>query len=162
MKADYVHVMTIDGEEIDGDSKTVDLPFNHVSARAIVVRRGDGCILGTLHRPNGKYALPGGALEDGESTLQAVQRELEEENFILMNPDWDAGISVDYYDGYKELSVWHIVLVDNAEIGYSEENIESKWISQDEGLWYPSMQEKIIMTLNRYFPELARVSVSVS
>jgi len=161
MQADYVEIFTKESKEIAGPHKNVSLPFNHISARAIIVRKKDGSIVGTLHRKKGRYALPGGAMEDGESTLEAAKRELEEENFSLDNPVWDPCLAVDFFYGYKELSVWHIVVVDDASFGYSEENIESRWISQDEDLWYEGMHENIILALKKCRPELCTKTVKV-
>jgi 8-oxo-dGTP pyrophosphatase MutT (NUDIX family) len=161
MKAEYIDVWYTDGAEIVGSPKTVALPFKRICARALIIRRKDGAILGTLHREGGQYALPGGSIEDGESTLQAAQRELEEENIALENPAWDTKVVVDYFDGYKELSVWHLVVVDDARIGESEENIDSRWFSQDEAVWYPFMHENLILTINRYFPDLAHTTTLV-
>ncbi|MDY6845707.1 MAG: NUDIX hydrolase [Chloroflexota bacterium] len=161
MKAQYTDVWFNQGREIPGSAKSVKLPFRRVSARAVILRRKDGFIIGTLHRKDGKYALPGGAVEDGESTEQAVRRELAEENINLLNPEWDSRVVVDHFDGYGELSVWHIVIVDQAEIGYSEENVESRWVSQEEDVWYPSMREHILLGLNRYHPELCHAKIEV-
>jgi 8-oxo-dGTP pyrophosphatase MutT (NUDIX family) len=162
MKAEYLDVWYVNGEEISGEQKEVELPFKRISARAIIVRRKDDQILGTLHREGGQYALPGGALEDGESTIRAVQRELTEEGIELIKPDWNANVAVDFYAGYGELSVWHLVLVKDAVIGASEENIESRWIDQNEDVWYPHMREDLIQALNRYLPDHAKAHVTVA
>jgi len=161
MRANYTDVWYLKGQEISGSQKAVDLPFNRVSARAIIVRREDGSLLGTLHKQGGMYALPGGAVEDGESTLQAVIRELTEENINLINPEWLPSVAVDYFEGYCELSVWHIVLVEDADIGESDENIESRWITQDEDVWYPFMHENLVIALNLYVPGLAKAATAV-
>ncbi|MGD8815128.1 MAG: NUDIX hydrolase [Anaerolineales bacterium] len=162
MKAEYTDVLFLDGQEIPGTRKEVDLPFRRISARAMIVRRSDGAILGTLHRQGGQYALPGGALEDGESTLETARRELAEEKISLIAPEWMQDVAVDFYSGYCELSVWHLVVVEDAQIGDTEENIESRWIKQDEDVWYPSMHENLILALNRFLPELAKASTSVT
>lgn len=159
MKAQYTDVWFDQGREIHGSEKSVSLPFRRISARALIVRRKDGFIIGTLHHTNGKYALPGGAVENGESTEQAVRRELEEENFNLLNPLWQSSVVVDYFDGYGELGVWHIIIVDDVKIGFSEENIESRWVSQGEDVWYPLMQEKILLALKQYLPELCNANI---
>jgi hypothetical protein len=66
MKAEFFEkFFTEGGMMLSETPKTVELPFSRVSARAIVVRRGDGAILGTLHRQNGRYALPGRSLPCG-------------------------------------------------------------------------------------------------
>lgn len=164
MKAEYIDTWFQDGVEITGSSKVVDLPFRRTCARALIVRKKDRQILGTLHRQGGMYALPGGAIEDGESAAQAAARELAEEKIILIDPDpgWENLIAVDYFAGYQELSVWFIIAVEDAEIGESEENIESKWIPQGEKIWYPFLQERIILTLARIRPELADRSIVIS
>jgi 8-oxo-dGTP pyrophosphatase MutT (NUDIX family) len=161
MKAQYRDVWFDQGREIPGSRKSVNLPFTRISARGLIIRRKDGFIIGTLHRKNGRYALPGGAVEDGESTEQAVRRELTEENFNLISPEWEPKVDVDYFDGYGELSVWHIIIVDNVEIGLSEENVESRWVTQEEDVWYPFMQERIILAINRYLPELCKTKIMV-
>ena len=161
MKAEYMDVWYENGKETLVHSKTVELPFKRISARALIIRRTDRRILGTLHRENGKFALPGGTLEDGESSSEAVTRELEEENFNLIKANWAPIVAVDYFDGYKELSIWHLITVDDVEIGTSEENIESKWLDQDDDVWYPYMQENLILAINRYLPEFSTSKVVV-
>ena len=128
MKSEYIDVWYTDGVESTGEHKVIDLPFKRACARALIIRRVDGAILGTLHREGGRFALPGGSIEDGESSAEAVMRELTEENFSLVEPDgdWKNRIAVDYFDGSRLFSVWHIFHVENASIGESEENIESR------------------------------------
>jgi 8-oxo-dGTP pyrophosphatase MutT (NUDIX family) len=155
MKAEYTDVWYVEGKKVITHPKTVELPFQRISARALILRRGDHRILGTLHREKGMFALPGGNVEDGESTAQALKRELDEENFVLHAAEWDPRVTVDYFDGYKELNVWHLITVDDVDIGHSEENIESRWLDQDEDVWYPFMREGLILTINRYFPDLS-------
>ncbi len=161
MKAQYTDVWFDQDREIPGSEKSVNLPFRKISARALIIKKKDGFIIGTLHRKNGKYALPGGALENGESTEQAVRRELAEENFKLISPEWETRVVVDYFDGYGELSVWHIIIVDDVEIGFSEENIKSRWVGQEEDVWYPFVHERILLTLNNYLQELCKAKIEV-
>ena len=163
MRSEYTEVWSVDGEEIVGQQKVVFLPFKRVSARAIIIREKDGAILGTLHRQGGRYALPGGALEDGENTLDAVLRELDEENIHLVEPDksLETALAIDYFDGYGELSAWHFFPVVDAHIGESQENIESRWVSQDEDVWYPYMRERLLIEINKHLPHLARKTVQI-
>jgi 8-oxo-dGTP pyrophosphatase MutT (NUDIX family) len=161
MRSEYTEVWNIDGEEIVGQQKVVFLPFKRVSARTIIIRKGDGAILGTLHKQGGRYALPSGSLEDGEGTLESVLLELDEENIHLVEPDraLEAIFAVDYFDGYGELSVWHFFPVVDAHIGESVENIESRWVFQDEDVWYPYMRERLLMEISKHPPHLARKMV---
>jgi phage-related protein (TIGR01555 family) len=47
-------------------------------AATIIVRRGDHFLMGPTHE-NGRWTMPGGMIEDGESVHQGALRELEEE-----------------------------------------------------------------------------------
>ena len=156
MKASYTEKFIVNGKSIEKGFKTVTLPFDAVSARALIVRRADGALLGTLHRAGGMFALPGGAVDDSESASQAVLRELEEENIRLIGSDegWRERIYVDYFPGYHELSLWFLFIVDDAEVGECDENIETRWIDQREDRWYPFMRQKIILTLSTLAPDL--------
>ncbi len=158
MKAEYTDVWFEKGVEVAGSQKTVHLPFSRISARALVVRKHDGALLGALHQEGGRYALPGGAMDDGESSAETVARELAEENIHLAGADdgWDLRVAVDYFDGYRELSIWHIIEVDDAIIGKCEENIDCRWIQQDEDVWHPFMRERLLLILNQSLPELVK------
>ena len=154
MKAEYRDTLIIDGEQVQGDQKTVKLPFTHLSARAIIIRRQDGAILGALHRPGGKYALPGGAIDDGESAESALLRELKEEGINLIGSDdgWSERLAVDYFSGYNELCLWYLFLVDGVEFSKDEELLDVKWVPQEEDPWYPDNKEKFLLALSRYLP----------
>ncbi len=159
MKASFNETFIAEsGEVIIGEHKSIELPFGRVSARAIIVRQEDSAILGTLHRKNGKYALPGGAIDNNESAKDAIARELQEENISLIGSDetWHNRISVSFYSGYKELAVWYLFVVEDAEAKPCEENIETKWISQEEDVWYPLLREKILLAIKTYTPELRK------
>jgi 8-oxo-dGTP pyrophosphatase MutT (NUDIX family) len=142
------------------NSKTVsvNLPFNGVTARAIIVRRRDGAIIGTLHQNGTKYALPGGGLEDGESPDQTILRELKEEQITLIGADenWRERLTVDYFRGYRELAIWYLFLVDDASMGECDENIETRWISQNEDVWYPLIRDRIVLELLKQIPHLVK------
>ena len=165
MKAGYGDVIFgSNGEEIIGRHKEIRLPFRRTSARAIIVRQWDGAILGTLHHRGGKYALPGGAFDDGESAEEALLRELEEEKIMLIGSDsaWGERMSVDYYAGYQELTVWYVFIVEDANIEPSHDTVESKWITQDDNVWYPDMREKLFLALKSTVPEFLKFNVVVS
>ena len=154
MRVEYRDTIMIDGEKIQGDQKTVKLPFTHLSARAIIIRRQDGAILGALHRPGGKYALPGGAIDDGESSESALVRELHEEGIKLIGSDdsWPERLAVDYFSGYNELCLWYLFIVDSVELNKDEELLDVRWISQEEDSWYPGNREKFLLALGHYLP----------
>jgi 8-oxo-dGTP pyrophosphatase MutT (NUDIX family) len=162
MKAEFLEIFRVNGELRYGDNKTIHLPFTHISARAIIVRRMDGAILGALHRPGGKYALPGGAFDDNESAEAALRRELNEEGINLIGSDglWKERLGVDYFSGYNELCLWYLFLVDSVELEKDEELIDVKWISQNEDPWYPNNREKFLILLRQYLPKYIDNSVS--
>ena len=141
----------------------MELPFRRASARALVVRSRDGALLGALHREGGRYALPGGAFEDGETSAEAILRELEEENIKLIDPDseWESRIAVDYYGGYRELSIWHIIEVEEVIVGESEENVDCRWVQQDEDVWHPFMRERLLLILSRNLPDQIKMKIIV-
>ena len=143
--------------------KKIKFPFKIVTARAIIVRRKDGALLGTLHRHGGKYALPGGSVESGETPDQALMRELEEENIRLIEPDgkWKERLAVDYYHGDKSLNFWYLFMVDDVQLGENEEVIETRWFDQTQDVWYPGMREKICLAIQQNMNDLLRVNVSV-
>lgn len=163
MKGQYTETKFKDGVKISGPRKTVELPFGRISTRAIIIRERDLAVLGTLHRQGGKYAPPGGALEHGENTAEGVARELKEENIQLIDPDpnWRDTFTVDYFPGYQELSIWYIIPVEDAVVGDCEENIDTRWLSQSEDIWYPFLRETIILALSRLAPELTDQALAV-
>jgi len=160
MKAEYQDIFVLKGKGIAGDYKSITLPFTHVSSRAIILRKKDGAILGALHHPDGNYALPGGAIDDGESAEDALQRELEEEGIRLIGSDeeWRERLGVDYYVGYNELCLWYVFIVDDVETQENKEILNIKWIQQNDDLWYPYVREKILLNLLQHVPDLVNIN----
>lgn len=164
MQATYKDTFFQGDGEIYGPQKSVTLPFGRLSARALVLRASDGQILGMRHHTGAGFALPGGALDDGETPAQAVLRELEEENVTLINPDpgWQENLTVDYFSGYRELTLWYLIVVEDAEFGECEEVLETRWIPQDEDTWYAGMHLKLLFFIQQQAPQHARLKVSYS
>jgi 8-oxo-dGTP pyrophosphatase MutT (NUDIX family) len=160
MKAEYQDIFVLKGKGIAGDYKSITLPFTHVSSRAIILRKKDGAILGALHHPDGNYALPGGAIDDGENAEDALQRELEEEGIRLIGSDeeWNERLGVDYYGGYNELCLWYVFIVDDVETQENKEILNIKWIQQNDDLWYPYVREKILLNLLQHVPDLVNIN----
>lgn len=75
---------------------------------AAVIRRADGAVLLSLRRPEqhqgGRWEFPGGKLRAGESILAALQRELEEELGILIEPAAMRPL-IEVHHAYPEISV---------------------------------------------------------
>ncbi len=77
-------------------ARTIAQPGLRDAAVAIVLTAqedtGEACVLMTLRPPKlnrhgGQYALPGGRLDDGESEVEAAQRELKEELGLDLDQD---------------------------------------------------------------------------
>jgi len=143
--------------------RSENLPFDQITARAIILRRKDGALLGALHRKNGKYALLGGMVEEGETPEDALMRELDEENVRLVDnlQGWEKRLSVDYYDGDSSLNLWYVFIVDDVQLGENEEVLDTRWFDQTQDVWYPGMREKICLAIKNYVPDLLFVDVSV-
>lgn len=75
---------------------------------AAVIRRADGAVLLSLRRPGqhqgGRWEFPGGKLRPGESPLAALQRELDEELDIRIEPTAVRPL-IEVHHAYPELSV---------------------------------------------------------
>ena len=162
MKATFNEINYYDGQTLDLGPKTVTLPFHRISARAILVRRSDGAILGVRHGPKRMLALPGGGVDDGESPAQALRRELIEEGFTLIGADdaWETRFGVDYYAGYKELNFWFLITVDDAHMTPNPEIFAYQWVPQGENPWYPGMGALIGLLVQKYLPEMVNRDTS--
>ncbi len=143
--------------------KIKNFPFQTITARAIIVRRRDGALLGALHRKDGKYALIGGAVEKSESPENALIRELDEEKVRLIGSDeaWGERLATDYYHGHGSLNLWYLFVVDDVQLGHNDEVIDTRWFNQTQDVWYPGMREKICLAIKNYVPDLLFVHVSV-
>lgn len=164
MKAEFTETfVAADGTVTPGTRRAVGLPFSRVSARAAIVRRRDGAIVGTVHYRGARCALPGGVVDDGESAEEAVVRELREENITLIGDDgrWRERVAVDAFPGYHELAVWYVFVVDDADIGPCDETVDTRWVQQDEDVWHPLMRERILLAVQAFAPDLVKRRVRV-
>jgi 8-oxo-dGTP pyrophosphatase MutT (NUDIX family) len=161
MKAIFNQVTYFGGQRVEWGEKQVELPFERITARALIVRRRDGALLGVRHTPQARFALPGGGVDNGESPSQALLRELNEEDITLVGLDdvWQDRLAVDYFDGYKELTLWYLISVEDAHWTPNPEIHECRWLDQSEDLWYPHQHRFILHLLNRFLPEYARLDL---
>jgi 8-oxo-dGTP pyrophosphatase MutT (NUDIX family) len=163
MKATFTEITYFHGSPIIHGKKKVKLPFERVTARALIIRRRDGAIFGARHHPGAMFALPGGGLKNRETPPEALLRELEEEDIRLVGADegWRERFAVDYYAGYRELALWYLITVDEVALYPNPEIIETRWLAQTDAGWWPYMQEHFVLLINRMLPELAKAKIEV-
>jgi ADP-ribose pyrophosphatase YjhB (NUDIX family) len=110
-----------------------------VPAVTAFVQDSDGRILMERRTDNGRWGLPGGTHQPGESISQTVTREVAEETGLVVEVDRMVGIYTDprrvieFSDGEvrQEFSMCFAAHVVDGELKASEESFEVAWISSD-------------------------------
>jgi 8-oxo-dGTP pyrophosphatase MutT (NUDIX family) len=111
-----------------------------VPAVSAVVMDDDGRVLLQRRRDNELWALPGGAIDLGESVSQAVVREVEEETGYRVVPLYVVGVYSDpkhvfaYDDGEvrQEFSVCVAARVTGGQMAVSDESTDVGWFNAGE------------------------------
>jgi 8-oxo-dGTP pyrophosphatase MutT (NUDIX family) len=128
-----------------------------VPAASAVVVNNDGLILLHRRRDNDLWALPGGAMEFGESIAATAVREVHEETGYLVTPRYVIGVYSDpkhvfaYDDGEvrQEFSVCIACHVIEGSTRVSDESHEVSWFTPDQVRGLP-MHERIRVRLLDY------------
>lgn len=107
----------------------------HVSAalinrngRLLAARRADGAQQG------GEWELPGGKVEEGETSVEALRRELEEELGVTPRSMWlyDT-VEHDYPDFHLTMDCFVCRLADGAEpVAHEGVHSELRWLAREE------------------------------
>lgn len=116
--------------------------------RVFLAKRPDN-----LHQ-GGKWEFPGGKLEEQETPLQALQRELQEELGIdIQAADSFVQVAFDYPDKSVLLDVYTVRRFSGEPWG--KEGQQTAWVSMDEliGLDFPAANMPIIDKLKIEFSE---------
>ncbi|HET9903589.1 MAG TPA: NUDIX hydrolase [Xanthobacteraceae bacterium] len=120
----------------DADPRSYpDRPFVAVSA-AIV--RGDRFLLVRRARPPQLYTLPGGVVEAGETLLEAVKREVQEETGLTIEAAGLAGYrEAISRDADRRVARHFIILAfaavwQGGEVVLNDELSEAHWITREE------------------------------
>ena len=89
----------------------------------------------------GMWEFPGGKIESGESSREAVIREIEEELGVSVNPGREITVTDYSYDDWDiSLHLWHCGVVDSGSIRLMEHD-QVRWLSKEEILevdWLPA------------------------
>jgi 8-oxo-dGTP pyrophosphatase MutT (NUDIX family) len=105
-------------------------PNRHSVSVAGVVTDDVGRVLVVQRRDNGKWEIPGGVLELGESIHAGVRREVEEETGLIVEPERLTGV-------YKNLRLGVVALVFRARVvsgepGPTVESAAVDWWTADQ------------------------------
>jgi 8-oxo-dGTP pyrophosphatase MutT (NUDIX family) len=96
--------------------------------------RGDKCLILEFARPEGKWGLPGGRMDEKELREPAFRRELKEElgldDFELLGvADYD----IWYFSEDRAVcGIVNLIRNDTAEIKLSPEHVQYKWVTREE------------------------------
>lgn len=86
------------------------MPYRHsVSVAGAVYDRARNAFLVIERADNEKWELPGGILEEHETVLDGLRREVEEETGVLVEPLWLSGV-------YKNMALGVVALVFRCEV----------------------------------------------
>src|SRR5665811_1048060 len=107
--------------------------FIRVSKAVIINEHGKALLL--LRGPTAPsrpstWDLPGGIVEDGETTLETVRREVLEETGLNINPD--SYSPIDKHEDYNYCWTVYEVRITNEQVDISWEHDEYKWVDEEE------------------------------
>lgn len=111
---------------------------SHFCAYFVPYNPTDKTILVGDHKKSGLWLMPGGHIDEGETLLETINREIEEElgvrHFFAEKPEpfllSITNIEHDIRPCKKHFDIWHLVETDGAEfdIDYTEYN-EVRWVT---------------------------------
>lgn len=121
-----------------------------VPAAAVAIFNEDNQILLLQRRDSGKWTMPGGTMELGESLLDCALREVREECGLDVNVVdvigiyTDPGVRVEYSDGEvrQEFSIVYFASTRDHKISMNSESIAWRWISLEEVEKLPMAQSQ--------------------
>lgn len=90
-----------------------------------------------MKRFGGKWCLPGGHIDNQETSKTAILRELKEETNIIIN---DATFFTNYkYMSGETSDIYYIILEEKPEVKISREHAQYKWVSRND---IPNYEQK--------------------
>lgn len=118
-----------------------------------ILKNKNGEILALRHKKSGKWLLPGGKINTGESWGTALKREIKEETGLLKFKIKEV---IDI-DSYSEPGKWHYVVtflcsIKSENIRLSEEHDRFAWIDSVKELkkyqfWHKNINKRIAKVL---------------
>jgi len=104
----------------------------HILAVCALVTSPDGRVLMVRH-PRRGWEVPGGQVEEGESLLGALQREILEESGVIIRPGKLTGVYNNLAPPPK-LILGFLGSWVSGELTTSEESVECEWVRRDQVL----------------------------
>lgn len=136
------------------DDPNAPAPNSLVVAVTGAVRNEDGAVLLIRRTDNDLWALPGGAMDLGETIAETVVREVKEETGLEVDVTGVVGIYTDpkhvveFSDGEvrQQFSICFLARLVGGELTPSEESSEVRWVSRrelDDYPMHPSMRLRV-------------------
>jgi len=132
-------------------SETVELPRNTTAVGGVVVGVEGVLLVRMTYGPTkGRYMLPGGIVDPGETLDVAIVREVKEETGIEARPVGICGLRT-RFDGDRNDNyvIWLLEHIDGIPIADERENDDARFFSRSE------LDREDVTDLSAYFGRLA-------
>ena len=139
-------------------------PDRPLVAVAAVVIRDDGRVLLVQRGQDpgkGRWGLPGGLVELGETLAQALQRELREECGIKVEPGEVLGIVESRVRDEQGRLRFHYVIIDflatyrSGELRVASDAADARWVHPEELAAYPLSSPQTLPIIRKALEKLA-------
>lgn len=109
-------------------------PWNTTGVGGVVVRENEILVARMTYGPSqGRYMLPGGLLDPGETADDAVVREVREETGIESAPRGIIGVRSRYTErGTDTYLIWHLDYLSGEPVGDGREIEHARFMTLDE------------------------------
>ncbi|MFC3927650.1 NUDIX hydrolase [Streptococcus caprae] len=127
-----------------------------------ILADADGNILLQRRSDKGSWAIPGGAMELGESSIEAAVREFAEETGIKVSPKRLLNVYTKFDECYPNgdevqtiVFLYEFIATDpyNIDGFHNEETVEVRFFSQDEISHLERISDKHRLMLDEYFAD---------
>jgi len=116
---------------------------------------------------NGSWSIPGGKVEEGETLIKALQREIKEETNLDINPEncyyvtfFESIFDKQFYKPVHMILFNYLVKIENIDnLKFNEEVVDYIFLDKEQVLRVINKQENIIK-FNSYTEDLLRIVLS--